>query len=77
MTDEFMYLAGRISYPCMLAAKKLLTVPEASDYFSIGETKIRDMISEGKDGYYSLKNGNKFLIKKTRFCDYLMNSEAI
>ena len=57
--------------------KKLLTVPEASDYFSIGEAKIRDMISEDKDGYYSLKNGNKFLIKKTRFCDYLMNSEAI
>ncbi len=39
----------------------MLTVKEASIYFSIGEKKIRRM-AEDNDGGYALFNGNRYLI---------------
>lgn len=47
--------------------KYALTIAEASDYFNIGETKLRRIISENQNASYVLMNNSKILIKRKRF----------
>lgn len=47
--------------------KYTLTIKEASEYFGIGEKKIRQMIIENPGADYILTNGNKYLIKRKKF----------
>lgn len=47
--------------------KYTLTVAEASDYFNIGESKLRRFLSEHEGESYILMNGTKVLIKRKQF----------
>lgn len=50
--------------------KFLLTVAEATAYFGIGEKKIRELAKE-PDTDFTVKNGNKLLIRRKDFEKYL------
>ena len=47
--------------------KYTLTIAEASDYFTIGESKLRRFLSEHERESYILMNGTKVLIKRKQF----------
>ncbi len=47
--------------------KYTLTIEEASDYFGIGTTKLRKIISGDQGADYILMNGTKTLIKRKIF----------
>lgn len=44
-----------------------LTIQEASQYFRIGENKLRKIVSENKDADFVLWNGTRPQIKRTKF----------
>lgn len=48
-----------------------MTVEEASQYFRIGENKLRRIISENKDADFLLWNGNRPQIKRCLFEKYI------
>lgn len=47
--------------------KFCLTIDEASEYFNIGEKKLRQIASENLDSGFVIQNGVKMLIKRKRF----------
>lgn len=51
----------------------MLTVDEATQYFGIGEKKIRNLISENVDTdfCFTVQIGNKSLINRRKFEDFL------
>ena len=51
--------------------KYTLTISEASDYFNIGEKKLRQMVQENETADFLLNNGVKVLIKRTKFEQFL------
>ncbi|MBQ5523680.1 MAG: excisionase [Oscillospiraceae bacterium] len=51
--------------------KYTLSVEEASQYFRIGENKIRRLIHENEDADYILWNGNRPQIKRKKFEDLI------
>ena len=57
--------------------KHLLTISEASDYFNLGENKLRQVISYDKDADFILYNGIKVLIKRMKFEEYLNSISSI
>ena len=44
--------------------KFCLTIDEASEYFNIGEKKLRQIASENLDSGFVIQNGVKVLIKR-------------
>lgn len=56
--------------------KSNLTLEEAASYFNIGINKIREM-SNADDCPYVLWVGNKRLIKRRKFDDFLMEAYSI
>lgn len=57
--------------------KYALTVEEASQYFSIGEKKLRKMIQDERDSDWLFFNGVKALIKRKKFEAFLDAVSAI
>ena len=57
--------------------KFCLTIDEASEYFNIGEKKLRKLVSDNLDSGFIIQNGVKFLIKRKRFEDFLNDLTAI
>lgn len=51
--------------------KYTLTIQQASEYFNIGEKKIRQIAQENPTADYILYNGTKVLIKRTKFEHYI------
>lgn len=53
--------------------KYMLTVDEATQYFGIGEKKIRNLISENMDSdfCFTVQIGNKSLINRKKFENFL------
>lgn len=51
--------------------KYSLTITEASDYFNIGEKKLRQMVQENETADFLLNNGVKVLIKRMKFEQFL------
>ena len=51
--------------------KYTLSVEETSQYFRIGENKIRRLIHENEDADYILWNGNRPQIKRKKFEDLI------
>lgn len=47
--------------------KYTLTIEEASEYFRIGENKLRQFAEEHKDSNWILFNGNRMQIKRKQF----------
>lgn len=57
--------------------KYALTIEEAAAYFRIGENAIRNIIHENQDEKFWLMIGNRKLIKRKLFEDYLNNVTVI
>jgi len=49
---------------------------KASEYFNIGEKKLRKMIDENGD-IFSMLNGSKILIKRCKFEDFLNKTSTL
>lgn len=56
--------------------KALLTLEEASSYFNIGINKLREL-TNCEDCKFVIWCGNKRLIKKNMFCEYLDKQYSI
>ena len=57
--------------------KFCLTIEEASDYFNIGEKKLRQIVTENLHSDFIIQNGVKYLIKRKRFETFLNGISAI
>lgn len=51
--------------------KYTLTLNEASEYFGIGYTKLKQFVQEHSDTDFVLWNGNRVQIKREQFQRYL------
>ena len=54
-----------------------LTVEEAAQYFHIGENKLRQIVKDNTDADYILQIGNRILIKRKKFEQYIDKCSAI
>ena len=57
--------------------KYTLNINEAVAYFGIGEKKLRYLIDNNLNADFLMFNGNKALIKRKKFEQYLDNTSAI
>ena len=59
--------------------KYMLTVDESVQYFGIGEKKIRNLIAEnnGTDLCFTVQIGNKSLINRRKFEEFLNQTTAL
>ena len=57
--------------------KYLLAIEEGAQYFGIGENKLRRIAEENEDSDYILSNGNRRLIKRKRFEQYLDHCQMV
>ena len=55
----------------------LLTIVEAAQYYHIGEKKLRQLVDIHPNGDFYVQVGNKVLIKKERFENFIDESSAI
>lgn len=53
-----------------------LTVREAAQYYHIGEKKLRHLAEENP-GAFAVYSGNRCLIIRTKFEEYLLNNSTI
>lgn len=51
--------------------KYMLTITEASEYFGIGEKKLRQLVQENDTADFILNNGVKVLIKRIKFEQFI------
>lgn len=56
--------------------KYLLTIKEAGEYFNIGVKKMRRLAEENL-GLFSVYSGNRYLINRTKFEEFLCNTSTI
>lgn len=68
-------MAGKIEV--QVKDKFCLTIDEASEYFNIGEKKMRKLVAENIDSGFVIQNGVKVLIKRKRFEAFLDDLSAI
>ena len=68
-------MAGEIEV--QVKDKFCLTIDEASEYFNIGEKKMRKLVDENMDSGFVMQNGVKGLIKRKRFEAFLDDLSAI
>ncbi len=57
--------------------KFTLTISEASEYFNIGEKKMRFLADAFRDYGFVLQNGNKVLIKRKKFEDFINETNSV
>ncbi|MBR2048509.1 MAG: excisionase [Oscillospiraceae bacterium] len=57
--------------------KYMLTLREAAEYFHIGEKKMRQIVEENMDAKFLLENGNRVMIKRKLFEEYLNDASVI
>ena len=57
--------------------KYMLTLREAAEYFHIGEKKMRQIVDDNKDAKFLLENGNRVMIKRKLFEEYLDKATVI
>ena len=63
-------------YELYLSEKYTLSIKEASVYFNIGIKKMR-RLAEENIGDFALISGNRYLIIRTKFEEYLQNNSTI
>jgi excisionase family DNA binding protein len=54
-----------------------LSIEEASQYFRIGENKLRRLVEENRDASWLIRNGNRVQIKRKQFEKVIDKLEAI
>ena len=57
--------------------KYMLTLREAAEYFHIGEKKMRQIVDENMDANFLLTSGNRVMIKRKLFEEYLNAASVI
>ena len=57
--------------------KYMLTLREAAEYFHIGEKKVRQIVEENMDANFLLTSGNRIMIKRKLFEEFLDSSSVI
>ena len=57
--------------------KYMLTLQEAAEYFHIGEKKMRQIVDDNLDANFLLESGNRIMIKRRLFEEYLDNATVI
>lgn len=57
--------------------KYMLTLREAAEYFHIGEKKMRQIVDENMDANFLLTSGNRVMIKRKLFEEYLNVASVI
>lgn len=57
--------------------KYMLTQREASEYFHIGESKLRKIIEDNNDANFVLMCGNRAMIKRELFAEFLNAATVI
>ena len=57
--------------------KYMLTLREAAEYFHIGEKKMRQIVDDNLDANFLLESGNRVMIKRKLFEEYLDGATAI
>lgn len=55
----------------------LLTIREAAEYFHIGEKKLRQIVEENGTADFIIMNGNRAMIKRKAFEQYLDQATAV
>ena len=55
----------------------LLTIREAAEYFHIGEMKMRQIVEENSTADFIIMNGNRAMIKRKAFEQYLDQATAV
>lgn len=60
-----------------ISEKYTLTISEASEYFGIGDKKLRKLIDENKGAEYIITNGTKYLIKRKKFEEFIDKTSSI
>ena len=63
-------------YDLPLSEKYTLSIKEAAVYFNIGIKKMRRLAEENM-GVFALVSGNRYLIIRTKFEEYLQNNSTI
>ena len=63
-------------YELSLREKYTLSIKEAAVYFNIGIKKMR-RLAEENIGDFALISGNRYLIIRTKFEEYLQNNSTI
>ena len=61
--------------PCR--EKYMLTLREAAESFHIGEKKMRQIVDDNLDANFLLESGNRIMIKRRLFEEYLDNATVI
>ena len=57
--------------------KYMLTLREAAEYFHIGEKKMRQIVDENMAANFLLTSGNRVMIKRKLFEEYLNAASVI
>ena len=57
--------------------KYMLTQREAAEYFHIGEKKMRQSVDVNMDAYFILTSGNRVMVKRKLFEEYLNQATVI
>lgn len=57
--------------------KYALTIAEAAIYFRIGENKLRQIVAENLEAEYVINVGNRKLIKRKLFEEYLNKTSQV
>ena len=57
--------------------KYALTVNQATEYFNIGERKLRKLIEDNEDSEFVLMIGRRVLIKRAMFEKFLNETSAV
>ena len=57
--------------------KYMLTLREAAEYFHIGEKKMRQIVDDNLDANFLLESGNRIMIKRRLFEEYLDSATVI
>lgn len=54
-----------------------LTITEAAEYYHIGENKLRMIADEHPKADFVIMNGNRILIKRRKFEEYLDHATVV
>lgn len=57
--------------------KDALTIKEAASYFRIGENKLRQIVEDNSDSEFVVRIGNRSLIKRKLFEQYLDQAKEL
>lgn len=57
--------------------KYTLTIQEAAEYFHIGEKKLRKLVEDDADANYIIMNGNRVMIKRKLFEQFIDEATVV